>query len=113
MRVCVLGSGSGGNSTYSGALSGPGKLTKTGAGTLTLAGVGSNLAGKLTITGGTMEVTEDIAFGDLDVNGPKLTQGILWPRRVHVSAHRFHLVLRGPAAQWRRVAQMSATKGRE
>ncbi len=43
------------NSTYSGALSGPGSLTKIGTGTLTLSG-GNSFAGPTVVSGGTLQL---------------------------------------------------------
>ncbi|MBN1362221.1 MAG: autotransporter-associated beta strand repeat-containing protein, partial [Sedimentisphaerales bacterium] len=61
------------NTTYSGALSGAGSLTKTGSGTLTLTGsTGNTYAGDTTVTGGSLNLAKTSGYavpGDVTFAG--------------------------------------------
>ena len=63
--------GDGTSSTYSGALSGHGGLTKTGAGTLTLSGT-SSYDGTTRVSGGALEVAGSIAASGVLIDGGTL-----------------------------------------
>ncbi|MFD1490986.1 beta strand repeat-containing protein, partial [Ancylobacter vacuolatus] len=67
---CLIAGGDGTSSTFSGAFSGAGCLTKTGEGTLTLTGT-SNHSGGTTISGGTVQVSAAAALG----SGPLALEG--------------------------------------
>ena len=67
---CLIAGGDGTSSSFSGAFSGAGCLTKTGEGTLTLTGT-SNHSGGTTISGGTVQVSAAAALG----SGPLALEG--------------------------------------
>ncbi|MGB0468283.1 MAG: autotransporter-associated beta strand repeat-containing protein [Pontibacterium sp.] len=62
----------GNDATFSGDFTGPGNITKTGLGTITLSG--SNSHNTTTVTGGTVQIASDtnLGTGDLTLNGGKL-----------------------------------------
>ncbi|MBO9663926.1 autotransporter-associated beta strand repeat-containing protein [Dokdonella sp.] len=66
--VALVVGNNGSSTTYSGAMSGPGSLTKIGGGTLTLAGT-SSYAGATSVSAGTLRVNGTSGSGALTVAG--------------------------------------------
>ncbi|MFC4820259.1 InlB B-repeat-containing protein [Dokdonella ginsengisoli] len=66
--VALAVGNNGSNTTYSGAMSGPGSLTKIGGGTLTLAG-NSSYAGTTSVNAGTLRVNGTSGSGALTIAG--------------------------------------------
>ncbi len=54
---------------YGGVITGTGDLTKTGAGRLTLSGVGNNVGGTLNLNGGVVEIAEKVVVGAMEGGG--------------------------------------------
>src|SRR5205807_2643862 len=81
-RPVIIGAGNGtvrvpsGNLTFAGALSGPGRLSKSDFGHLSLIGDGSGYSGTISINNGFLSANSSAALGDGSAtNGLKINAG--------------------------------------